>query len=814
MNIKYLKHLLSIFLFIGLNMYIFNPVIFSNKQLKQHDIEQWSYSAKESSEFRKVNGEEALWSNSMFSGMPGYLIDVKWSNDIMGYIHKFYSFFFPHPTNILLLSFLSFYFMLIAFNVRQEIAVFGSIAFTLSSYMIVGIGAGHNARIGAIAYMPLIIAGVHTCIHKNRNLGFIVTALALALQLRLNHLQITYYTLFILIFYGVSQLIYFYKEKRITYFIKRISVLVVAALISVGTFFGEIWAILEYSDESIRGKSDLDIGRSGLDKQYAFQYSNGIFEPLTLFFPHVLGGSSQETLGNDSNLGKALRKNNVATNQINNQLRRVPTYWGDQPLTAPYYAGSICIFLLIFGLIILKSHEKNWLIYLLVASVLLSMGSNLEFINNIFFEYLPGYNKFRSVTFIIIISIFSVVLLSSLALQKFIESPEKHKSEFLKSIYLTLGIYVLMSLSYFALSFSGKVDSNFASYPEWFINSLIDDRKSLYIGDLIRGGTFIVILIILSFGILYNKISKSIFGICLIGIMVVDHFINNSSILKNDSVCEVFGDCSFKRVKELEITMSEADQFILENNIERKRVFNLQNTFNDARTSYYHSSIGGYHGAKMRRYQDVIENIFPEERNNLVSELRENSTNFSENHLLNMLNVGFIQFGDNKNNVVKNNYSNGNAWFINKILEVNSAEEEMELMTSINTKREAIVDVSRFELNNRNEYNIDGKISLIEHSPKRLLYKSSNSFDGFIVFSEIYYPNGWRVYVNGIEKKLVRTNYILRGLEVDKGENTIEMVFNPKTYIVGDLIIKASNYILLLLIIIYFITELRKKNDK
>ena len=223
MNKKYIKHLLSILLFVGLNLYIFNPVIFLNKQLKQHDIEQWSYSAKESSEFRKINNEEALWSNSMFSGMPAYLTDVKWSNEVIGYTHKLYSFFFPHPTNILLISFLSFYFMLLAFNVRQEVAVFGSIAFTLSSYMIVGIGAGHNARIGAIAYIPLIIAGVHTCIHKNRNLGFIVTAIALALQLRLNHLQITYYTLFILIFYGVTQLIYFYNKKKIVFFIKRMS---------------------------------------------------------------------------------------------------------------------------------------------------------------------------------------------------------------------------------------------------------------------------------------------------------------------------------------------------------------------------------------------------------------------------------------------------------------------------------------------------------------------------------------------------------------------------------------------------------------
>ena len=239
--------------------------------------------------------------------------------------------------------------------------------------MVVGISAGHNARIGTAALMPLILGGVHLCIHRNRNLGFIITAIALALQLRLNHLQITYYTLIILIFYGGGQLILFYSKNKLQYFFKRIGILSVAALIAVGTFFGEIWAILEYSDVSIRGKSEININESGLDKDYAFQYSNSFFEPLTLFIPHILGGSSRQTLERDSYLGKALRKNNVNSVQINNQLRNVPTYWGTQPLAAPYFAGSLCLFLLILGIIILKKSEKNWVLYLLLFSLILSM---------------------------------------------------------------------------------------------------------------------------------------------------------------------------------------------------------------------------------------------------------------------------------------------------------------------------------------------------------------------------------------------------------------------------------------------------------
>ena len=249
-----IKHIFSISLFISLTIYIFNPIFFENKELKQHDIEQWKYSANESIEFRKSNNEEALWSNSMFSGMPGYLIDVKWSNQIVSYIHKIFSFFFPHPVNIVLISFISFYIMMLCFNVRPEIAAFGSIAFTLSSYMLVGIGAGHNARIGTIALMPLIIAGVHLCINNKRNLGFIITALALALQLRLNHLQITYYTLIILIFYGIGQIIYYHNQNRLNHLFKRLGLLIIAASIAIGTFFGQIWSVLEYSNESIRGK--------------------------------------------------------------------------------------------------------------------------------------------------------------------------------------------------------------------------------------------------------------------------------------------------------------------------------------------------------------------------------------------------------------------------------------------------------------------------------------------------------------------------------------------------------------------------------
>ena len=806
------KHIISLIVFISLTTYLFSPVFFENKEIKQHDIEQWKYSANETIEFRKNNNEEALWSNSMFSGMPAYLIDIKWSNYIVSNIHKIYSVFFPHPVSNMLISFISFYIMLLCFRVKPEIALFGSIAFTLSSYLIVGIAAGHNARIGTVALLPLIIGGIHLCINRNRNLGFIITAVALALQLRLNHLQITYYTLFILIFYGSNQLIYHYYKNQIKFYLKRILVLMIAAMLAIGTFFGEIWAVLEYSSESIRGNSEIT-NTSGLDKDYAFQYSNGIFEPLTLFIPNILGGSSRQTLERDSNLGKALRKNNVSTVQINNQLRNVPTYWGDQPLTAPYFAGSISLFFLILGIMILKKSEKNWIIVLLIFSVLLSMGSNLSFINNIFFDYLPGYNKFRSVTFIIVISLFSLSLFSSLTLNRLLSDVKKYKKHVFKAFLYSISFYIFIFCFSFLLSYSGSVDSNFQNFPSWFTDALSQDRKSLLKTDLGYASFFTLILYLSYLTIIYRNLNKQIFTIVSIAIISLDHLRITTSLIRDDKSCEMYGDCTFINKKNKQISLSESDQFILENNSNRKRIYNLQNTFNDAKTSYFHSSIGGYHGAKMRRYQDLIERKINKERELLVDKLQNNNIDFSDLQVINMLNVGYIKFGEDRNNVVQNKFSNGNVWYIDKLIPTNSPKDEIEMLSNINTKKEAVYDKNIFDNIKVTDFSSEGKIEVVEYNPNRIIYKSENQNKSFVVFSEIYYAHGWKVLIDGKESKLIRVNYTLRGLELSPGNHTIEMKFMPNAYIIGDKVILASNYILLFLLIIVIFIEI-KKNRK
>ena len=811
---KIYKHCISIVFFLSLTIYFFSPIIFENKELKQHDIEQWKSSAKEAIDYRKNTNEEILWTNSMFSGMPAYLIDIKWKNDIMVFLHKLLGLGLPYPVSLIFLSFISFYFMLICFGVRPEISVFGAIAFTLSTYMIVGINAGHNTRIGSAAFIPLIVAGVHLCFHKKRNLGFIITALALALQLRLNHLQITYYTLFILIFYGVTQLIYFHRNNQLKHFFKRSMILIFAAIIAVGTFFGEIWSILEYSKYSIRGQSELVSKNTGLSKDYAFQYSNGIFEPLTLFLPHVLGGASQDALSEKSNLGKQLKNNNVNRQQIKKQLRSIPMYWGDQPITAPYYAGILSLFLFILALIILKPHQKYWLIGLLVTSIFLSMGSNFLLLNEFVFNYLPGYNKFRSVTFIIIVSIFAIIFLGVLGLEKFLNNKEKYKKQFINAGLYTLGIYAFLFVISFFLSFSGPVDTNFSTYPNWFLNAIIEDRKALFINDIIKGVSVLLIFIFLTYLLFYKKIKNYLYYSIIITIATIDMTLSNKNYLKNDN-CTIYNDCSYTRKKDSNMSMTEADIFIIENNNQRKRVLNLQNTFNEARTSYYHSSIGGYHGAKIRRYQDLIENSINNEKSKLISKLQNNNSNFSDLKILNMLNTGYIKFNDLSTGVVKNNYSNGNAWFISDLKKVQSPNEELELLKTLNTKKQAVIDVSYFKkFISDNSYSIDGSIEIIEYLPNKMKYKSNNTNNSFIVFSEIFYPEGWDLFINGEKKEILRVNYLLRGINLEPGENIIEMKFNPNSYKIGNQIILVSSLILLLLLIAISYLEIRKiKNE-
>ena len=797
-----LYHFLSIVLFLSITVYLFNPIFFEDKIVNQHDIEQWKGSSKEVKDFRDKTGDEPLWTNSMFSGMPAYLIDVKWDNNLILGIHKIVSLGIPHPINYIFISFISFYIMLLVFKVRIPLSIIGSIIFTLSSYMIIGILAGHNARIGSIAFIPLILAGVHLGLTRNIKIGFLITMTSLALQIRVNHLQITYYTLLILLIYGISFLIYSYKENNLKRDLINIGILSVAALISIGTFFGELWSIAEYSKYSIRGPSEIQTNEKGLSKDYAFQYSNGIFEPLTLVIPNILGGPSQQELNINSNLGKAFLNNNIGRQQTKEQLKNIPTYWGNQPFTAPYYASALSLFFILLGLFILNSKEKIWLIILTSLGIILSWGNNFEILNSFLFEYFPGYNKFRSVTFVIIISIFSIVLMGMISLEKLLLKPtEKNIGLFKKSVLLTGLFFILILIISNFLSYSGAVDENLKNLPNWFINNLIADRKDMLIYDTIRNLIFVLIFTGCIYLHLIGKLKSTFLMLVLIFLSIIDmNLINNRFIKEN----------SFMRKNKENFILTEADKKILNNNLSKERVLNLQNPFNEAVTSYHHQSIGGYHGAKLRRYQDLIEFGISNEINDIIKTIQNRSNDFSKLNIINMLNVGYFKFNNTSNGVIKNNFQFGKAWYVSKLEKVKNPKEEIEKLRNQNLKNTAIVDNSKFP-NLKNQYNSDGTIITESYKPYHMIYKTSNFESSFLVFSEIFYPKGWEVYVNNKPSNFVRVNYILRGLEIPAGENTIEIKFKPNSYFYGNLITKYSSLILILLIPIILLFEYNRK---
>jgi membrane protein YfhO len=789
-----LPHLVAIIVFLLVTVIYFKPVFFEHKSLSQHDIQQWEGGAKELIEFRETTGDEALWTNSMFSGMPGYLINVQWGNGILGKFQIAMALGLPHPVRIVYLSFLCFYILLISFGVRPYLAIAGALAFGLSSYNIIGISAGHNSRIAAVAFIPLVLAGIRTVFKGKYLLGFTVTALAVALELRVGHLQITYYLFLMIAAYGISELFFAVKNKELTLFFKRSGILVIAGILGLLTFIGSLLSTMEYSKYSIRGKSELtqvDNGenKDGLTKDYAFQYSNGIFEPMTLFISNILGGASQQKLALDSETAKFMLKQGASKPQVEQQIQAMPTYWGNQPITAPYYAGSIVIFLFVLGIITLPKKHTIWLVAMVTLGIMLSWGSSFSSFNYFMFDYFPGYNKFRSVTFAIVIPILAMNLLGFIALEKFLQGDWNSKSKKQLGIAFASagGLAIVLWLFAGVFSYSGAVDTQL---PEWLLAPLKADRQSLLKGSALAAFFMILFSGAGIYATLTSRINPSILYISLIFLMLIDLWSTDKKLLN---------DANFKRnPARAFFQKTDADNLILSDKTLDFRVFNLQNPWNEARTSYYHKSIGGYHGAKIRRYQDLISSGLTTEHQEVIATLRSGFTNFSEQGVLNMLNTRYLVMGASKDAVVINDNANGNAWFVSNIERVNSPDEELAKTQEVDTKSTAVLDQSKFKFNG--SLAADGQVKLIKYAPNHLVYESSNDADGLAVFSEIYYKDDWKASIDGIEVPILRVNYVLRALKIPTGKHKIEFTFEPSIYNWANPIMMASSWLIILLI--------------
>ena len=794
-------HILVLLIFIAISFIYFSPVL-EGKKLDQHDIKTYKGMSKEINDFRDSTGEEALWTNSMFSGMPAYQISVKYKKNLIQYVDKILTLGLPRPVNLLFLYLLGFYILLLTLKVDYRIAFIGSIAFAFSSYFFIIIQAGHMSKAHAIAYLPMVVAAVLYTYRGKMLLGGALTALAVALEVYTNHFQITYYLVLVLLIIGLFQLYKDFKNKNLPDFFKRSGILILAALLAAGTSLTRLKTTSDYGKESTRGKSELtsniDNKTQGLDKDYATQWSYGIAESMTLLIPNFYGGSSSSSVLSleDSKTLDFLKK--FKNKKLANSLAQYKSssYWGDQPIVSgPTYAGAIVIFLFILGLLFVKSELRIWLLLATIMSLMLAWGKNFMPLTNFFLDFFPGYNKFRAVSMILIIAEFTIPLLAFIALDKFLSSTidNKEKQKPLKlAFYITGGLTLIFALfPTMFLDFTSENDLNPLAAgvinPDNFLESLALDRSSLLSTDAWRSFIFIG----LTFGVLmlYLRNSlKSQYVILIVGILVVCDMWNVNKRYLNDD--------NFVRKNKVKIPYkpTQADNFILNDKDPNFRVFNSSvSTFNDASTSYFHKSIGGYHGAKLKRYQELIE--FHISKGNM--------------NVLNMLNTKYFISRDGKPQL--NTAALGNAWFINNINLVMNADEEIDALKDFDPINTAIVD-NRFS--NYIIPNLDNSSSTIQldiYKPNYLKYSSESTNDGIAIFSEIYYNKGWDAYIDGVKTDYFRANYVLRALNIPAGNHIIEFKFQPSVYSISENISLASSLILFILLFLISYKEYYRK---
>jgi hypothetical protein len=784
-------YLAAIVIFITLTIVYFSPLL-EGKKLKQQDIAQWKGMSKEIVDFRAKTGEEPLWTNSMFGGMPAYQISVEYKANLVRYVDDVFKLGLPHPAGLVFLYFIGFLILMLVLGIDPWLSIVGAIAFAFSSYFFLIFEAGHNSKAHAIGYMAPALAGIILTYRGKYLVGGIFTALFLALELFANHMQITYYLGLIIMAYGISELIFHIKEKKIKSFIISSVVIVAAGLIAVGTSATNLWATYEYGKETIRGKTELTSEKenrtTGLDKDYATGWSYGVGETMTLLIPDYKGGASMGSVGVKSETYKALVQNNVPQESINQIINNLPLYWGDQPSTSgPVYVGAILVFLFILGLLVVENRYRWWLLGITILSIMLSWGHNFMPLTDLFFKYVPGYNKFRSVSMTLVIAELTIPLLGMLALRK-VFAADTDKKKMIRQLAYATGITAGIAL-FFALfggslfSFIGAQDTQYKDYfPDWVMTAIRADRASMFSSDSWRSFIFILLSAGVIWAYLTNKLKKyPVFALLALLILIDLWTVNKRNVNDDDFVR--------KNLVNVPFQPTQADEMIMKDVDPDYRVINFTvSPFNDASTSYFHKSLGGYHGAKLRRYQELIEHHLAKQNMSVY----------------NMLNTKyFIVPGQDKQPTVQINMKAlGNAWFVKHIEWVNNADEEINALTNFNPADTVIID-KRFE-DNLKGFTIandsTGIIKLKEYKPNHLTYESNAGTQQLAVFSEIYYAHGWDAYVDGKPAPYFRANYVLRAMLVPAGKHEIEFKFDPPVYRIGEKISLASSIFLLLML--------------
>jgi len=827
---KIVPHLVAIISFLLISYAYFSPML-EGKRMNQHDVKTFRGGASEIIEHRKETGEEALWTNRMFVGMPAYMISVRYKANLMRHFHNLLE-LGPRPASQLFLLLLGGYILFISLRINPWLSMVGAFAFAFASYNFIIILAGHNTKVIAIAYAAPLLAGVFMALRGRRILGAALTGVFLSLQIMINHPQITYYTFFIVLFFGFSELYFSIKEKQLKDLLITGGILIVAVVFALLSNYSRLATTMEYSPYSMRSKSELSIDEEdkteGLNLSYATSWSYGIDETLTLLIPGFKGGSSDYNLSKSSNTYEALSK--LDKNFANNFIEHVNMYWGTQSFTSgPVYLGAIIIFLFVLGMFILDNRYKWWILAVSVFGIMLAWGRNFMPLTEFFMHNIPGYNKFRTVSMTLVIPQIVVPVLAILTLNKIIFA-RVEKEKLLHGLKWSVGITGGLALLFLIIpslagnfsspndlrtidSISGNNNEVRQMLQNTIVPALEADREAMLRTDAFRT----LIFILLSAGLIYlyrireqkmkTNLVIALFGVLFLADMwpVNKRFLNDSAFEPKSRVVQPY-------------TATAANQAILQSQGLNERVLNLTTSpFQDAQTSYFHQSIGGYQGAKMRRYQDLIDTRLMDEMSMLIGALQSQvvskiDTAFSEFNVLNMLNTKYVIINPDGAPLI-NSSAMGNSWFVNEVVFAENADEELDRLTDIDIHTTAVTDkkfTDYFE-----DYTFTGsssdRIILTDYLPNKLTYRAEVENKRLAVFSEIYYPKGWTATIDGNPVEHIRVNYLLRGLVIPPGVHTVVFEFKPESYYKGEKVSLAGSMALLLLFFAALAFEIRKK---
>ena len=824
---KFIPDLVAVVLFAVISFAYFFPAVTEGRVLAQDDAVAGIGAGQEQQEYLEKTGERTRWTNSIFGGMPTYQMAPSYdSTEVLGFVQKLYGLFLPSCTWYVFIMLLGFYVLLRAFNFKVWLSALGAIIWAFSSYFFIIIAAGHIWKFVTLAYIPPTIAGMVLVYRGKYLVGALLTALFVALQIKANHPQMSYYFLFVMLFMAVAYFVMAYREKKLKDFFKASGVLVLAGVVGVCVNLSTLYHTYQYSKESMRGKSELVKGNSanqtdsGLERDYITQWSYGIGETFSLLVPNVKGGASVPLAANED----AMKKANPMYRGLFSQLGQ---YWGEQPGTSgPVYVGAFVMFLFILGCFIVKGPMKWALLAGTVFSIVLSWGKNFMGVTDFFIDYVPMYNKFRAVSSILVIAEFTIPLLAIMALKAIMERPSMIK-ENAKGFYISLGLTGGLSLL-FAVAphvfFSSYISTMEMSALQNAIPqdqlipilaNLEEVRVSIFTADAWRSLVVILIGVALVYAYSVGKLKPKTTIVLITLLCLVDMWGVNKRYLYDEQFV------AKSNIIKPYLQPSETDKEILKDTSLDYRVLNLAaNTFNENNTAYWHKSIGGYHAAKLRRYQEMIEEHIQGEMSGVFSKLSEangDMTKVDANAfpVLNMLNTRYfiLPLQGGKTAPVFNPHAYGNAWFVDNVEYVDNANEEIDALHDINPRHTAVVD-KRFAEQVRASSAADSldTVVLKEYQPNALKYEVNSKNGGVVVFSEIYYP-GWISTIDGKEVEHGRADYILRAMNVPAGKHVVEFKFDPKSLHLTETIAYIALVLLAVGVVVVIATEYRRRNS-